>query len=86
MNGENIVIKNKNNLFSNFIHGIFRYHEPTEDRNERIERIAIEINELLEKKETLQIPEIMKSLNINVIDTLSAIQLLKQKGIVQEKN
>jgi len=77
-------IQKGNNFFSNFIHGIFSYHEPLDERNERIEIIAKKINELLERKEILHIPEITKSLNINVIDTLAAIQLLKQRGIVQE--
>jgi len=73
------------NFFSNFIHGIFGYHELPEDRSERIENIALKINELLKKKETLEIPEIMKLLDINVIDTLAAIQMLKQRGVVQDQ-
>jgi len=85
MNGKNINIKNNMNFFSNFIHGIFGYHELPEDRSERIENIALKINELLKKKETLEIPEIMKLLDINVIDTLAAIQMLKQRGVVQDQ-
>jgi len=80
---ENVCLKN-NNFFSNFIHGFFNNCELPYERRERIEILADNIAELLKEKKQLEIPEIVEKCNVSVIDAISAINILKKKGIVIE--
>lgn len=83
MNGKDINYQNTN-FFSNFIHGIFNNRELPFERRDRLEILAKDIKRLLKKKETIEIPEIMKELNVSAIDAIAAVKILRERGIVRE--
>ena len=51
---------------------------------DKINDIAEEIKELLKEEKTLTIPKIMKKFNINAMEAIEAVEILRKKGIVEE--
>ncbi len=52
--------------------------------DEKIEKLANEIKEILITKKKMSIPEVMREFNVNVAEAIEAVDRLKRKGIVHE--
>ncbi len=53
-------------------------------QEEKTERLANNIKELLATRKKMSIPEVMREFNVNVAEAIAAIDWLKSKGIVHE--
>jgi len=53
-------------------------------KKERIKKLATKIERLLKIRKKMTIPEVMKEFRVNIADAIEAINLLKERGIIQE--
>jgi predicted HTH transcriptional regulator len=53
-------------------------------KKEKIERLSINIERLLKTRKKMTVPEVMKEFNVNIAEAIEAINLLKERGIIQE--